>query len=135
MIQQTILETIMHVRFGFPCRFAMSDFKVIGVSKALLIIGFSPNESALEQAEARVHRMGQCSGVLIYYLVAGGSDSPDSIMFNALSRKADTASRVLDGMSTDCSMRSSQVLSPKRRRPDIDSGIKVVAPPTICSLQ
>ena len=42
--------------------------------------------SALEQAEARVHRMGQqSSSTTIYYLTAGGKDSPDAIMFNALS--------------------------------------------------
>ena len=64
--------------------------------------------SALEQAEARVHRMGQTAGsVFIYYLVAGEDDSPDAIMFNALASKADTLGRVLDAQAPASSVRDS----------------------------
>ena len=53
--------------------------------------------SAREQAEARIHRMGQqSSSVPVYYIVAGGPASPDEVMFNTLARKADTVSRVVD---------------------------------------
>ena len=57
------------------------------------------NPATLEQAEARVHRMGQQSShVNVYYLLGGDEeDSPDSVMFRALVKKSRAAARAVDG--------------------------------------
>ena len=57
------------------------------------------NPATLEQAEARVHRMGQQSShVNVYYLLGGDEEeSPDSVMFRALVKKSRAAARAVDG--------------------------------------
>eukprot|EP00439_Symbiodinium_sp_Y106_P063472 s3534_g9.t2 len=74
--------------------------------------------SALNQAESRIHRMGQqARRVLVYYLVAGGRGSPNEIMFNALATKSETVSRVVDHeLDHPSALRDSQLLTPKRKR-------------------
>ena len=72
--------------------------------------------------------MGQrAANVLIYYLVGGGGDSPDAIMFRALAKKADAVSRVVNGGEATSSMRDSLTLTPKRRRrvPENEDGTPV----------
>lgn len=87
--------------------------------------------STLEQAEARVHRMGQQRSTLVYYLTAGGLDSPDAIMFNALNKKADAVARVVDGAEARGALRGASLQTPKRRpgeAEDDDEGAKAPAP-------
>ena len=56
-------------------------------------------QATLEQAEARIHRMGQlASHVHVYYLLGGeGDGSLDEVMFGALVRKSRAAARAVDG--------------------------------------
>ena len=71
----------------------------------------------MEQAEARVHRIGQRAGrVNLYYLTADGPDSPDGLLYNALSKKARAAAAVVDGGRPADDLADAQLLSPPRRR-------------------
>ena len=87
------------------CRFAVLALTACGVGLNLACADTAVfaelcwNPSTLEQAEARIHRMGQkASHVSIYYLTAGeGEKSPDSAMFGALVKKSRAAARVVDG--------------------------------------
>ena len=56
----------------------------------------------MEQAEARAHRVGQASSVLVHFLVMPGS--PDEFVFSLLEKKKKDTSAILDGLSLglDC---------------------------------
>jgi SNF2 family DNA or RNA helicase len=106
----------------FPCRFALLALQACGAGLNLnmadtcIFAELCWTPSTLEQAEARIHRMGQQSAcVLIYYLVAGGKDSPDTIMLNAVCKKADTSARIIDGSAVNSSLRDAILFTPKRR--------------------
>ena len=77
------------------------------------------NPATLEQAEARVHRMGQQSShVNVYYLLGGDEeDSPDSVMFRALVKKSRAAARAVDGgqMPDDLGAVSVHYAQPRER--------------------
>ena len=106
------------------CRFAVLALTACGVGLNLacadtaVFVELCWTPSMLEQAEARVHRMGQkASHVSIYFLTAGeGSDSPDSAMFGALVNKSRAAARVVDGGAPINDLGSIGMQSPPSRR-------------------
>lgn len=107
------------------CRFALLALSACGVGLNLACadtavfaeLCWSP--SLLEQAESRIHRLGQAaSHVNIYYLTAGeGRDSPDSAMFGALVKKSRRASQVVDGASGAEGLADAAVSHTPRREP------------------
>ncbi|CAE7437351.1 Zranb3 [Symbiodinium necroappetens] len=106
------------------CRFAVLALTACGtglnldIADTCIFAELCWTPSALNQAESRIHRMGQqARRVLVYYLVAGVRGSPDEIMFNALATKAETVSRVVDHeLENPSALRDSQLLTPKRKR-------------------
>ena len=76
----------------------------------------------IDQAESRIHRMGQqAAAVNLYYLLAtsskfAGDDDrlPDGAMFGALVKKAQVASRVVDHAAAS-SLADAQVVTPRPR--------------------
>jgi len=74
--------------------------------------------SAIEQAEARVHRLGQSSShVAIHYLCAA---KPDEQMFGSLVRKTARTARVVDGGATIDSL-GDAVTAPAALRCDMEA--------------
>ena len=77
----------------------------------------------IDQAESRIHRMGQqAAAVNLYYLLAtsskfAGDDDrlPDGAMFGALVKKAQVASRVVDPHAAASSLADAQVVTPRPR--------------------
>ena len=77
----------------------------------------------IDQAESRIHRMGQqAAAVNLYYLLAtsskfAGDDDrlPDGAMFGALVKKAQVASRVVDPHAATSSLADAQVVTPRPR--------------------
>lgn len=105
------------------CRFALLALTACGVGLNLACadtavfteLCWSP--STMEQAEARIHRIGQAaSHVNVYYLTAGeGRESPDSAMFGALVKKSQRAAKVVDGTEEpNCLSRAAVHHTPRR---------------------
>ena len=110
------------------CRFAVLALTACGVGLNLACADTAVfaelcwNPSTLEQAEARIHRMGQkASHVNVYYLTAGeGDKSPDSAMFGALVKKSRASARVVDGgASSRNDLGNVLIATPVPRRVDV----------------
>eukprot|EP00966_Prymnesium_polylepis_P002652 60927-Prymnesium_polylepis.1 len=98
-------ELLCTFRTSPRCRFAVLALTACGVGLNLACADTAVfaelcwNPSTLEQAEARIHRMGQqATHVNVYYLLGGDEeDGPDNAMFGALVRKSRDAARAVDG--------------------------------------
>ena len=112
------------------CRFAVLALSACGVGLNLAVADTAVftelcwTPSMLEQAEARIHRMGQtASHCSIYYLMAGdGSESPDGAMFGALVNKQRAAHAVVDGGVLPSDLSATGTVSAPPRRAEADAG-------------
>lgn len=116
------------------CRFAILAVSAFGhglnlaVADTAVFAELCWTPATLEQAEARIHRIGQkASSANVYYLTAGeGRHSPDAIVFSRLVRKARNVDEVVDG-GDGHSARSLEAARVNRQTPRHESGAEGAA--------